>query len=148
MKISTDGLRLIARFEGFSTVPYVCPAGYWTIGYGHLADRAHRPVTKEEAVVLLRQDATAAEAAVDKFIVAPLFQHQFDALVSFTFNLGSAALQRSSLRRIINRGEHEAVPGELLKWVFAGGRKLPGLARRRAAEARVYQGIYDLSTGA
>lgn len=138
MMISDEGLRLIRQFEGFSTVPYLCPAGYWTIGYGHLADRGHRLITQEEATELLRDDVKVAEAAVKKFICVPLAQHQFDALVSFTFNLGSGAFQRSTLRRVINREEHAQVPEQLMRWVFAGGKRLSGLVRRRAAEGALY----------
>lgn len=138
MRISESGLRLIRQFERFSPVTYRCPAGYWTIGYGHLADRGHAPITQEEANNLLRLDAVVAEAAVKKFISAPLHQCQFDALASFTFNLGSGALQRSTLRRVINRGEYAAAPAQFLRWVYAGGRKLPGLVRRRMAEATLF----------
>ena len=142
MKISPAGLSLIEQFEGFSAVPYRCPAGWWTIGYGHVIRAGEREtlrvVDERTAREILAADVVVAEGAIAKFIRSPLTQHQFDALVSFTFNLGAAALQRSTLRRVINRGEHEAVPRELMRWVWAGGRKLPGLARRRAAEGRLY----------
>jgi lysozyme len=80
-----------------------------------------------------------AEQAVCRLVKVPLTDGQFDALVSFTFNLGSGALQRSTLRRKVNREEHEEVPREFLRWVWAGGRKLKGLVRRRAAEADLYR---------
>lgn len=80
-----------------------------------------------------------AERAVLRLISVPLTDGQFDALVSFTFNLGAGALQRSTLRRKVNREEHEDVPAEFLRWVWAGGRKLNGLIRRRRAEATLYQ---------
>ena len=76
-----------------------------------------------------------------RLITAPLSNGQFDALVSFTFNLGAGALQRSTLRRKVNREEHADVPAELMKWVWAGGRKLKGLVKRRQAEASLYQSI-------
>ncbi len=79
-----------------------------------------------------------AEHAVSRLICVPLSNGQLDALISFTFNLGAGALQRSTLRARVNRGEHDAVPSELMKWVWAGGRKLAGLVRRRAAEAMLY----------
>lgn len=140
MKTSSIGLALIARFEGFSPTPYLCPAGYLTIGYGHVirADEAFEAITEDKAQALLTDDVAVAERAIHRFISIPLTQHQFDALISFTFNLGSGALQRSRLRRIINCAEHDAVPAELLRWVWAGGRKLPGLVRRRVAEGRLY----------
>ncbi len=142
--ISKQGLDLICRFEGFSPVIYICPAGYPTIGYGHLITEANKEqfldgVDEDEALELLRSDVGKAERAVLRLIAVPLTQGQFDALVSFTFNLGSGALQRSTLRRKVNREEHADVPAELMKWVWAGGRKLNGLVKRRAAEAEIYK---------
>lgn len=137
-----DGLRLIRRFEGFSATPYVCPAGYLTVGYGHVVknpDAFRQPITENEATEILAVDVETAERAVLRLISVPLTDGQFDALVSFTFNLGAGALQRSTLRRKINREEHEDVPAEFLRWVWAGGRKLPGLIRRRQAESALYQ---------
>lgn len=141
--ISKDGLDLICRFEGFSPVIYICPAGYPTIGYGHLITEANKEqfldgVDDDEALELLRSDVGKAERAVLRLIAVPLTQGQFDALVSFTFNLGSGALQRSTLRRKVNREEHDDVPDELMKWVWAGGRKLKGLVKRRKAESMLY----------
>lgn len=139
MKISAAGIALIKRFEGFSATPYRCPAGYRTIGYGHLA-RAHTPqqVSEAEAEELLRGDVRLAEAAVARLITRPLRQHQFDALVSFTFNLGAGALQRSRLRRVINRGADSEAPREFMRWIYAQNRPLPGLIARRIEEARIY----------
>ena len=141
MQCSEQGLALIQRFEGFSAVPYRCPAGYWTIGYGHrLVNAVHESIHQEQGLLFLRQDVRIAESAIRHLIRATLTQAQFDALVSFTFNLGSGALQRSSLRRVINREDHEAVPAQLMRWVWGGGRKLPGLVRRREAEVKLYCG--------
>jgi GH24 family phage-related lysozyme (muramidase) len=122
---------------------YICPAGYPTIGYGHVVNPDERQqfasgITSEQAEALLRQDVQIAERAVLRLITVPLTDGQFDALVSFTFNLGAGALQRSTLRRKVNRGDHAAVPPEFRKWVWAGGRKLEGLVRRREAEAALY----------
>lgn len=143
MHTSHRGLDLIKSFEGYSATPYLCPGRYWTIGVGHLitpadAKKFASGITEEMANSLLRQDVRVAECAVARFIKTTLTQNQFDALVSFTFNLGAAALQRSSLRQAINRGELHAVPAQLMRWVWAGGRKLPGLVRRRAAEGRLF----------
>jgi len=137
-----DGLRLIRRFEGFSATPYVCPAGYLTVGYGHVVknpDAFRQPITEDEATEILAVDVETAERAVLRLISVPLTDGQFDALVSFTFNLGAGALQRSTLRRKINRENHEDAADEFLRWVWAGGRKLNGLIRRRQAEAILYQ---------
>ena len=141
--ITQAGIDLIKQFEGFSPTVYICPAGYPTIGYGHVVKTQEREqfadgITTEQAETLLRQDVQTAERAVLRLITVPLTDGQFDALVSFTFNLGAGALQRSTLRRRVNRGDHAAVPAEFRKWVWAGGRKLQGLVRRREAEADRY----------
>ena len=141
--ITQDGIDLIKRFEGFSSTVYICPAGYPTIGYGHLV-RNHEKfeeISQEEAEALLRIDVESAERAVLRLIKVPLTDGQFDALVSFTYNLGSGALQCSTLRRKVNRQAHSEVPGQLIRWVWAGGRKLNGLARRRRAEAISYRSV-------
>ena len=142
--ITQEGLDLICRFEGFSPVIYICPAGYPTIGYGHLITEANKEqfldgIDELEALDLLKTDVQKAERAVLRLINVPLTDGQFDALVSFAFNLGGGALQRSTLRRKVNRQEHSAVPTEFMKWVWAGGRKQKGLVRRRKAEARIYR---------
>ena len=139
-KITQEGLDLIKRFEGFSPVVYICPAGYPTIGFGHLV-RNHEEFSSigyEEAEALLRIDVESAERAVLRLINVPLTDGQFDALVSFTYNLGSGALQRSTLRRKVNRQAHAEVLEQLMRWVWAGGRKLKGLVRRRDTEAMRY----------
>ena len=144
--ITQRGLDLICRFEGFSPVIYICPAGYPTIGYGHLITEANKEqflddIDELEALDLLRGDVARAERAILRLITLPLTDGQFDALVSFTFNLGAGALQRSTLRRKINRGEYDEVPAEFMKWVWAGGRKLKGLLKRRMEESNVYQSV-------
>ncbi len=95
-------------------------------------------IGEDEAEDLLRRDAGIAERALLRLIAVPLIDGQFDALASFIFNLGGGARQRSTLRRKVNREEHSAVPAEFMKWVWAGGRKLNGLVRRREAEAGLY----------
>lgn len=142
-RVTDAGLNLIKQFEGFSPTVYVCPAGYPTIGYGHVVVPAERTrfataITESVAEELLQQDLGIAAAAVIRLIRVPLTSGQFDALVSFTFNLGAGALQRSTLRSKVNRSEHEEVPSELLKWVWAGGRRQPGLVRRRTNEGLHY----------
>ena len=144
MKISDDGVRLIQRFEGFEGVVYDDAAGYATIGYGHLiraGEDFSQGINRAAAELLLRQDIAIAERAVKRLVEVPLSQSQFDALVSFTFNLGAGALQRSTLRRKVNRAEHVQVPSEFLRWIWAGGRRLRGLLRRRQAEVAFYKNI-------
>jgi GH24 family phage-related lysozyme (muramidase) len=144
MRISDEGLALIAEFEGFVDHPYNDAAGHATIGYGHLLH--HGPVTaadnrrwgtmsRAEGQKLLRKDVRSREAAVSSLVKVPLNQGQFDALVSFVFNLGEGALRESTLLRKLNAGDYSAVPSELARWNKAGGRVLPGLVRRRQAEA-------------
>jgi len=144
--ITQEGLDLIKRFEGFSPTIYICPAGYPTIGYGHVIcdkekERFAAGIDQEEGEKLLRQDVYWAERGVLRLIDVPLTDGQFDALVSFTYNLGAGALQRSTLRRKVNREAHEEVPAQLMRWVWAGGRKLQGLVVRRSAETLKYQNL-------
>ena len=141
--ITDNGLDLIKRFEGFSPTIYICSGGWPTIGYGHVireleGDQYKAGIDKEIGTALLQRDIGASERALLRLIRVPVKDGQFDALVSFTFNLGAGALQRSTLRRKINREEHRAVPAEFRRWVWAGGRRSPGLARRREAEINRY----------
>ena len=142
--VTQNGIDLIKRFEGFSSTVYICPAGYPTIGFGHLVkepEKYQQGITEAEAEELLRRDVHAAENAVLRLIDVPLTDGQYDALVSFTFNLGAGALQRSTLRRKVNRQAHSEVPEQFMRWVWAGGRKLDGLIRRREREALIYSYI-------
>lgn len=145
MIVSELGIALIKYFEGFKGKPYLCAAGYKTIGYGHVirAGENLQEITEAEAEALLLRDLTLTEKAIFRLIAVPLTSYQFDALAAFTFNLGSGALQRSTLRQKINREEHEDAAKEFLKWVYAGGRVLKGLVRRRTMESLLYQGEED-----
>lgn len=140
MHISPVGFDLIRAFEGFSAVPYRCPAGVWTVGYGHVLapHEARETITQAQAQALLAADVRRSEWSVAALVKVPLAQAQFDALVSFTFNVGSGAFERSTLRRVVNRQAHGEVPDQLMRWVYAAGRKMPGLLRRRAAESALY----------
>ena len=134
-----NGIELIKRFETFVDHIYICPAGYRTVGYGHVVREQEEQqyadgITEEEAEQLLHKDLKRYEASVCRLIKVPLDNGMYDALVSFTFNLGGGALQRSTLRSKLNREEYEDAANEFLKWVWAGGRRLKGLIRRRAAE--------------
>ncbi len=141
--LTDEGLALIKRFEGFAPEVYVCSGGWPTIGYGHVVrenerDRFADGIDETAAEELLRCDVETAERAVLRLIRVPLEDGRFDALVSFTFNLGAGALQRSMLRRKVNCEEHDAVLAEFGRWVWAGGRKLKWLMRWRVAEAELY----------
>lgn len=145
MKISERGLNLIKRYEGLRLRPYKCPAGLWTVGYGHvigdgrtLPESARRTYAKEEVDSLLQKDVARFERGVLRLCPVPLTQGQFDALVSFSFNLGLGNLQRSTLRMKTNRGEIARASKEFLKWVRANGKVLSGLVNRRKDEARLF----------
>ncbi len=139
-----QGIDLIKSFEGYSPIRYLCPAYTWTIGIGHAIRKGEKwdnptaTITEEEALVLLDKDNDEAERAVSRLIHVPLTNSQFDSLVDFTFNVGSGALQRSTLRSCLNRGEYADAVDQLLKWIWGGGRKLPGLVRRRIAERNLF----------
>jgi lysozyme len=146
MITSERGITLIKSFEGFAATPYLCPGGYYTIGYGHVIQKDEifsDTIDHSIAIKLLKKDVKISEMAVLRFIDTPLHQSQFDALVSFTFNLGAGALQRSTLRRKINRNQHDDVPNELMRWVYSGGKKLAGLVRRRQAESLLYSSVFS-----
>jgi lysozyme len=149
MRTSADGIKLIKDFEGERLGAYLCPAGVWTIGYGH-TDAAGPPkvtpgmvITKREAEEILRKDLIKYENAVTQAANVPLKQHQFDALVSLCYNIGPGAFRKSTLVRKLNRGEYDAIPAELMKWNKANGRELAGLTRRRRAEAALWRKIDD-----
>lgn len=137
---SLKGIELIKKFEGFSTVKYFCSGGFATIGYGHklLPTEHFNFISKEHANELLIKDLIAIENNVIKYINVPLTNNQFDALVSFTFNLGAAALQRSTLRQKINYHQYFEAGQEFLKWVYVRGKILNGLFKRRLAEKELF----------
>ncbi len=125
---------LIKHFEDFSPVPYLCPAGYWTIGWGHLCTKDHPPIDEAQGEIYLTEDIEKARAAVMRLITWPLTNGQVDALTDWVFNLGAGRLLASTLRAIINRGELDDVPAQLRRWIYAGGQPMRGLKRRREAE--------------
>lgn len=160
----SKAIDLIKSFEGIldgdpSTVnldPYMCPAGYWTIGWGHVVrDPQGRPIkgkdkkqrardvypdglTMIEAEVLLGDDIRRFSAGVERLIKVEISDAQFCALVSFAFNVGVGALERSTLLRLINQGDLDKAPAQFLRWTKAGGKELAGLKRRREAEIKVW----------
>lgn len=139
--ITDTGLALIRNFEGYSPFVYKDAAGLDTIGYGHLmrpGETFTQPLLPEEADKLLRKDVGVAERGVRRRATIHLLPGQFDALVSFTFNLGEGALQKSTLLKKVNAEKHAEVPSQFEKWVYAGGKKLRGLVLRRKAEAKLY----------
>lgn len=139
-KTSQAGIILIKEFESFRSEPYQDSVGVWTNGWGHTGGvtKDTPPVTEEEAESNLKGDLFEAEEAVVVFVKVPLTDNQFDALVSFTFNLGSGSLQLSTLRKKLNVGDYQGASDEFGKWVYAGGRKLNGLILRRAKERELF----------
>ena len=145
MQTSSEGIDLICHFEGWSSKIYLCSGNRLTRGYGFTRDMKGKPltldsgdITLDEGKEQLQHELRKFERAVERLIKVPLQECQNDALVSFAFNLGSGALQSSSLRRKLNRGDYAGAEREFHKWVFAGGRKLRGLVLRRAAEAELF----------
>lgn len=142
MKTSQQGIDLIKRFEGFKPEAYKDPVGVWTIGYGHTRTACFgMSISENEAESLLRSDVEEAERAIARFVEVELSQNQFDALVSWVFNLGAGALSRSTMLKKINSSLHKEVPDQMRRWVYAGGQRLRGLELRREAEARLYSGL-------
>ena len=137
---SKNGVDLIKRFEGYRSDLYYCQAGYPTIGYGHriLENEIFNTLTLLEAEQLLYKDLYQFECHVLQYIDVILNDNQFDALVSFTFNLGPGALQRSTLRQKINSKYFDEVPQEFMRWIHAGGKILNGLLKRRREESILF----------
>lgn len=136
MRVSDICFEKIQEFEGLRLTAYKCPAGVWTIGYGHTKGvKMGQTITKAQAETLLRGDLLPCENYV-RGLNLELTQGQFDALVDFCFNLGTAALQRSTLlQKIRTKADEQTIRGEFAKWVNAGGVRLQGLVKRRAWEA-------------
>ena len=136
---SKTGIDLIKRWEGWRAKAYKCPANKWTIGYGHTKTaRRGMIISQQEGERLLRQDLQIYENAIHNLVSLPLNQNQFDALVSFTYNVGRGALSQSTLLRKLNQGNYTAAADQFSRWVYGGGRKLPGLVSRRAAERQLF----------
>ncbi len=155
MKTSKQGRDIIRNYEGVVLHPYICPGGYMTIGVGHMLTKSElhsgkinigdesviwqKGLTHKQADTLLAKDLEEVERQVDAMVSAPLTQGQFDALVSFVFNVGPGAFANSTLRKLVNLRRYSEVPGQFRRWVFAGGKKLPGLAKRREAEIFLWE---------
>ena len=146
IEVPKQAIELAKRFEGFHRVaradpsraqPYICPAGYWTIGYGHLCDPKHPPITEAEAEIYLARDLQTALVATMRYcpVLATEPEGRLAAIVDFTFNLGAGRLQSSTLRRRINQRDWTDAAGQLRRWVYGGGKVLPGLVTRREVEA-------------
>jgi len=141
MQISEEGLSIIKKFEGCELESYLCPAGVWTIGYGHTKGvKEGDKINKEEAEYLLQEEMIEYESYINDLVEVPLQQHMFDALVSWVYNLGSGNLQSSTLLRVLNEGKYDEVPAQIRRWNKSNGQVLEGLVRRREAEAVMFMG--------
>lgn len=126
---------VVAHFEGYRPTAYLDPVGIPTICYGHTATaRMGQTLSRDECDALLAGDLGKALAAVDRYVYAPLTTERRAALASFVYNVGPAAFAKSTLLRRLNAGDVRGACAELSRWVYAGGRELPGLVRRRQAE--------------
>jgi lysozyme len=157
MRVSQKCIEQIKKDEGVRNKPYQCPALLWTVGVGHVIDPNHakvpmadrkalpipagwdRVLSADEIDEILRKDLNRFEQGVLRLIKVPLTQGQFDALVSFSFNVGLGNLQNSTLRMKVNRGEFEAAAEQFLVWTKAGGKVLPGLVKRRTHEKEMFE---------
>ena len=140
MDISQNGINLIKRFEGCRLTAYKCPANVWTIGYGHTGSDVKQglTITQEQAEKLLKSDLVVHCNNVSKLVKVPLNQNQFDALVSFEYNLGYGNLSRSTLLALINQKKFKEASEEFKKWKYAGVKVLAGLVKRREAEKELF----------
>lgn len=146
MSVSPKAITLLKHFEGVKYTAYLCPAGVPTIGAGHTgpdvtrADvKNHKTITESEVNNLLSKDLAKFETAVRKAVKVSLNEDQIGALVSFAYNVGVGALQKSTLLKVINEGHLHLVRENFMKWTKGGGRVLPGLVRRRGAEADLFE---------
>ncbi|MBI1929684.1 lysozyme [Candidatus Poribacteria bacterium] len=154
--MSEKGKKLLAEWEGVKLQVYKDVAGLPTIGVGHLLTRDEltsgkiwirggpikyaNGLTKEQVMDLLGQDLEEFEKVVNNSVKVELKQNQFDALVSFTFNVGANAFKNSTLLKVLNQGQYEEVPNQLRRWVYAGGQKVQGMINRREKEINLWKG--------
>lgn len=156
MQTSENGLELLKQWEGFKLNVYNDSAGLPTIGVGHLITQSERSsgdivingvavpyaggLTQQQVLDLLSQDVKPAEQSVNNGVKVPLDQNQFDALVSFTFNVGGGAFAGSTLLKVLNQQQYTEVPNQLLRWTKAGGKVVQGLVNRRENEIKLWNG--------
>lgn len=142
METGDRGIALIKQHEGCRLVAYMDSVGVWTIGYGSTVDVAPgMKITQTQADERLKLDLKDAEDCINANVHVPLTQNEFDALVSFTFNLGCGNLKKSTLLELINQSDYDGAALEFRKWDKAGGQVLAGLTRRRYAEAQLFENV-------
>ena len=139
MKTGNKGIELIKHFEGCELEAYKCPAGVWTIGYGHIKGvKEGMTITESQAEEMLKSELNEYEGYINNLVEVELNQNQFDAMVSWVYNLGGGNLKASTLLKVLNSGNYAGVPEQMLRWNKAGGKVLEGLTRRRQAEADLF----------
>ena len=143
MKTSEEGVDFIKQWETLRLNAYDDGYGYLTIGYGHTDPDVHRDLTIDEEVAeqLLEDDLHDAEVAVEDYVDVELQQHEFDALVSFVFNVGSGNFSNSTMLKLLNNGDRYAAALQFSRWNKSGGKVSNGLIRRRKAEQRLFEGL-------
>lgn len=141
MKISQEGIALIKKFEGCELEAYKCAAGVLTIGYGHTKGVTEgMQITKIQAHEMLVEELATYETYVSDAVENQLDQCMFDAIVSWTYNLGPTNLRSSTMLKVLNAGKYDEVPAQIKRWNKASGKVLEGLIRRRNAEALLFEG--------
>ena len=139
METSNKGIELIQKFEGLRLTAYKCPAGVWTIGYGHTKGvQPDMKINLAQATQFLKEDLKSSEKYVNQYVKVAINQNQFDALVSFTFNCGCGALKSSTLLKKLNKGDYLGAANEFLRWNKSNGKVLNGLVKRRKAEKELF----------
>ncbi len=130
---------IIKEFEGLRLEAYKCPAGVLTIGYGHTKGvKVNQKISEKEADRLFAQDIKEFEGYIDRMVKVDLTSNQYEALVSFVYNIGPGAFMHSTLLKKLNAGDYKGAQGQFIRWNKAGGKTLPGLTRRRKAEAKLF----------
>ena len=140
MEVSQNGINLIKKYEGCRLDAYLCPANVWTIGFGHTGSDVFkgRRITHQEAEKLLKIDLLVHSNNVNKLVKVKLNQNQFAALVSFEYNVGYGNFKSSTLLRLLNQGKYKDAGEQFNRWVYAGGKVLAGLQKRRAEEKALF----------
>lgn len=140
VRMKIKNIDIIKKHEGLRLEAYLpTPNDVWTIGYGHThTTKQGMKITEAQAEALLRKDIAWVEKAINKFVVVPLTQNQFDALASFVFNVGEGAFSKSTLLRLLNSGDYEGAANQFLRWNKQKGRILKGLTKRREEERKLF----------
>jgi len=140
MHLSASALDLAKQFEGCRLEAYLCPAEKWTVGYGHTGPDVYKGLTisQDRAEQLLKLDMQGAQSTVNNMVEPQINQNQFDALCDFVYNCGAGNFQSSTLLKLVNAKDFKGAKDEFGKWTKGGGKVLPGLTKRRAAEAELF----------